>query len=217
MEGVLMSKGLLSGRLMSKAVVIGRLLALAVVIAAAVSNSARAATSSVDTSICNTNPLLSQPFLFAGDQNYYTLVPGQTPDNFGDSGWTLTRGAKLVTTTLDDGATGSVLDLPSGSKAVSPTICVTAAYPTARMMVRDLVGSEGVFFYVSYAGTSTWNTPKNTGQVHGTGTAWTLSGSVNLQPYSVTGWQPVRFTLIPGGNSSNFEVYNFYVDPRMKW
>jgi hypothetical protein len=212
-----MSTALFSGRLMSKALLVGRLLALAVVIAAVISNSAKAATSTVDTSMCNTNPLLTQPFLSAGDNNYYTLVPGQTADNFEGTGWTLTGGAKLVSTTLGDGATGSVLDLPSGSKAVSPTMCVTSAYPTARMMVRDLVGSEGVFFYVSYAGTSTWNTPKNTGQVHGSGTAWTLSGSVNLQPYNVTGWQPVRFTLIPGGNSSNFEVYNFYVDPRMRW
>ncbi len=203
------------GRLMSKALLIGRLLALAVVIAAVVSSSARAATSSVDTSMCNTNPLLTQPFLSAGDRNYYTLVPGQSADNFDGTGWTLTGGAKLAATTLADGTTGSVLDLPSGSKAVSPTICVTSAFPTARMMVRALVGSQGVFFYVSYAGTSTWNTPKNTGQVHGTGTAWTLSGSVNLQPYNVTGWQPVRFTLIPGGNS-DFEVYNFYVDPRLK-
>jgi hypothetical protein len=211
-----MSKALFSG-LTSKALLVGRLLALAVVIAAVASNAAKAATSTVDTSMCNTNPLLTQPFLSVGDHNYYTLIPGQTPDSFDGTGWTLTGGAQLLSTTLGDGATGSVLDLPSGSKAVSPTICVTSAYPTARMMVRDLVGSEGVFFYVSYAGTSTWNTPKNTGQVHGAGTAWTLSGSVNLQPYNVTGWQPVRFTLIPGGKSSNFEVYNFYVDPRMKW
>jgi hypothetical protein len=211
-----MSKALFSG-LTGKALLVGRLLALAVVIAAVVSNAAKAATTTVDTSMCNTNPLLTQPFLSAGDTNYYTLVPGQTPDNFDGTGWTLSGGATLVSTTLADGATGSVLDLPSGSKAVSPTICVTSAFPTARMMVRDLVGSEGVFFYVSYAGTSTWNTPKNTGQVHGTGTAWTLSGSVNLQPYNVTGWQPVRFTLIPGGKSSNFEVYNFYADPRMRY
>ena len=210
-----MNKPLFSG-LTSKALLVARLLALAVVIAAVVSNSAKAATSTVDTSMCNTNPLLTQPFLSAGDHNYYALVPGQTPGNFDGTGWTFSGGAKVLTTVLSDGATGTVLDLPSGSKAVSPTICVTSAYPTARMMVRDLVGSDGVFFYVSYAGTNTWNTPKNTGQVHGTGTAWTLSGSVNLQPYNVTGWQPVRFTLTPGGNSSNFEVYNFYVDPRMK-
>jgi hypothetical protein len=44
-----------------------------------------------------------------------------------------------------------VLDLPSGSKAVSPTICVTTEFPTARTMVRNVVGAEGVFFYVSYA------------------------------------------------------------------
>jgi hypothetical protein len=185
-------------------------------VAAIVSSSAKAATVSVDTSMCS-DPLLTQPFLSAGDRNWYTLVPGQSPDNFDGGGWTLTGGAKTVTRTLGDGSTGSVLDLPSGSKAVSPTICVTSSYPTARMMVRDVAGSEGVFFDVSYEGTSTWYTPKNTGQVHGAGTAWTLSGSVNLQPFNVAGWQPVRFTLVPGGKTSDFQVYNFYVDPRMRY
>jgi hypothetical protein len=201
---------------MNRALFCGRVLALVVVVAAIVSKSAKAATTTVDTSMCG-NPLLTQPFLSYGDTNWYALVPGQSPDSFDGGGWTLTGGAKIVTVGLADGTTGSVLDLPSGSRAVSPTICVTSSYPTARMMVRDVAGSEGVFFYVSYEGTSTWNTPKNTGQVHGSGTAWTLSDSVNLQPYNVSGWQPVRFALVPGGTTSSFEIYDFYVDPRMKW
>jgi hypothetical protein len=82
-------------------------------------------------------------------------------------------------------------------------------------MVRDVVGSEGVFFYVSYMGTNTWNVPKNTGQVHGSGTAWTLSDPVNMQPNNLAGWQPVRITLIPGGKTSDFQVYNLDIDPRM--
>jgi hypothetical protein len=82
--------------------------------------------------------------------------------------------------------------------------------------LRDLELSDGVFFYVSYEGTSTWNTPKNTGQVHGNNTAWTLSNPTNLQPYNVTGWQPMRITLIPGGNTSDFQIYNLYIDPRMR-
>ena len=114
-----------------------------------------------------------------------------------------------------DGTTGTVLDLPSGAAAISPEVCVTSDYPTARGMVRDVVGSEGVFFYVSYEGTSTWATPKNTGQFHGSGTAWTLGGAINVQPYKVSGWQPVRFTFIGGGKTSDFQVYNFQVDPRM--
>jgi hypothetical protein len=193
-----------------------RSLALGGIIAVLAAGPANAATTTVDTSFC-AMPVLTQPFLSAGDTNWYTLTPGETPGNFDGTGWTLSGGAKIVTTTLADGSTGSVLDLPSGSKAVSPTICVTSDYPTARAEVRDVVGSEGIFFYVSYEGTSTWNTPKNTGQMHGSGTAWTLATPVNLQPYNTLGWQPMRITLIPGGKTSNFELYNLYIDPHARY
>lgn len=192
-----------------------RSLALGGLLAAFAAVPAQAATAPVDTSICS-NPLLTQPFLSDHDSSWYTLLPGETPDNFSGVGWTLTGGAKIVTTTLADGSTASVLDLPSGSKAVSPTICVTSDYPTARAMVRDVVGSEGVFFYVSYEGTNTWGVPRNTGQVHGAHTAWTPVTPVNMQPYNTPGWQPMQITLIPGGKSSDFQVYDLYVDPRAR-
>jgi hypothetical protein len=151
-----------------------------------------------------TQPALSQPFLSYGDSNTYMLVPGQSGSGFNGTGWALSGGAKV---------SSGALDLPSGSTAVSPTICVTTEYPTARMMVRNVVGSEGVYFDVSYANTPSWNQPKNTGQVHGNGTAWTLSAPVNLQPPNVSGWQLVRFTFVPGGKSSDFQINDFYVDP----
>jgi hypothetical protein len=172
------------------------------------------ASASVDLSQCIENQL-SQPFLYAKDLNLYTLIPGEYADNFAGEGWELSGGAQVVTETLQDGTEGQVLDLPSGSKAVSPVICVTAAYPTARGIVRNVKGSEGVFFYVEYEGTNTWEHPKNTGQIHGSGSAWTLVTPVNLQPYKVLGLQPMRITLVPGGKTSDFEVYNLYVDPRM--
>jgi hypothetical protein len=175
--------------------------------------SAQAASSPAkETSQCK-EPVLTQPFLYAGDSNYYVLAPGQTPDNFEGTGWTLSGGASITTTTLADGSTGYVLDLPSGSKAVSPSFCVTSLYPTARTLVRDVSGSQGVYLNVSYEGTATWNKPKNTGQVHGSGTAWTLSTPVNLQPENVTGWQVLRLTLVPGGTKSDFQLYNLYIDP----
>jgi hypothetical protein len=154
------------------------------------------AVASVDTSMCDANPLLTQPFLSAGDSNWYTLMPGESPGSFDGRGWTLTGGASIKTTTTASGPS-TVLDLPSGSKAISPVVCVTSSYPVARAMVRNVVGSEGVFFYVSYDGTSTWNTPKNTGQVHGAGTAWTPVTPVNLQPYNVSGWEPVKKGWLP--------------------
>ena len=188
---------------------------LVVLLASVVASPALAATTPVDTSACST-PQLSQPFLSLHDSNWYTLAPGQSVHNFDGTGWELSGGARIITTKLADGTSGPVLDLPSGSKAVSPTICVTSSYPTARTMVHNVIGAEGVFFYVSYAGTKTWTNPRNTGQVHGSKTAWTASDPVNVQPGKLSGWQPARFTFIPGGQTSDFQIYDFYVDPRMK-
>jgi hypothetical protein len=179
-------------------------------LAGAAAGAARAETTS--TSEC-AEAELSQHFLPFKDEKSYAQVPGQDGSGFNAEGWTLSDGAQVVSTTEGKGKEVDVLDLPSGSRAVSPTVCVTKDFPTARMMVRNVVGGEGVYFYVSYAGTKTWNTPKNTGQVHGSDTAWTLSDPVNLQPYSVSGWQLARFTLVPGGKSSRFQVYDFWVDP----
>ena len=188
--------------------------ALTVLVSSLAASPALAATAPVDTSSC-TQPQLSQPFLSAGDTNWYTLAPGQAADNFGGGGWTLTGGAKITSEKLADAHTGSVLDLPSGSEAISPVMCVASTYPTARMMVRDAIGNEGVSFQVSYAGTKTWDNARNTGHVHGNHTDWTLSNPVNIHPGNLPGWQLVRFTFIPGGHASDFKIYDFYVDPRM--
>jgi hypothetical protein len=160
-----------------------------------------------------TMPKLWQPFRSWNDSNLYALVPGETPGSFNGAGWALTGGASVEATTGRNGAQTSVLNLPSGSKAVSPWFCVDSGFPFARTFIRNLVGSEGVFFYVSYAGTNTQIVPQNTGQVHGTGTAWSLSDPVNLAPNNVVGWQVMRITLIPGGQTSDFQIYNLYADP----
>jgi hypothetical protein len=177
---------------------------------------AEAASLSVDTSACS-NPMLSQPFAAWGDTSEYTLVPGQSPGSFNGADWQLSGGAKVVTVTLANGSTSTVLDLPSGSKAVSPVICVTSSYPTARAMVRNVKGAEGVFFYVAYEGTNTWGNPRNTGQIHGNGSSWSAVTPVNLQPNNTAGWQPMQITLVPGGKTSEFQVYNLYVDPHMRF
>lgn len=179
------------------------------------------AATSVDTASC-ANPLLTQPFLAWGDSNWYAPAPGETADAFGGAGWTLTGGAKIVTTTLTDGTTGSVLDLPRGSKAVSPTVCLTSAYPTARMMIRNVSGSNGggVGFSVSYAGTSTANSPLQTGTFKTTGSSgvaghWFLSAPADLDPSASAGWQLMQITLTADG-PKEFQAYNLYLDPMMR-
>lgn len=155
---------------------------------------------------------LTQPFLSWGDSNWYTPMTGDTPDNFNGTGWTLSGGARIVTTTLADGTIGQILDMPYGAVAISPTMCLSSSYPTARTMIRDLVGAQGVNFYVSYPGQPGW---KNTGQLHGAST-WTLSGDANLQTSSLSGWQLGQFEFANVSPGTDTQLYNYYVDPYSK-
>lgn len=159
-------------------------------------------------------PSLTQPFLSVGDSNWYTLAPGETPGAFNGAGWTLSGGASIQP---GQNSAGPVLDLPSGSQAISPPMCVASDYPTARTMVRNVVGAEGVQVFVAYAGTKSEINAQGAGAVHGQHAAWTLSNAFDIHPGNLPGWQLVRFTLVPGGKSSDFQVYNFYVDPRLHY
>jgi hypothetical protein len=169
----------------------------------------------LDASTC-TDPSFTQPFLPFRDSNWYTLVPGETPGSFQGNGWTLGAGAQVVSGTLANGRAGSTLNLPSGAYAVSPPVCVRSDYPSARAMVRDVVGKEGIQFGVSYQGTKTWADPQGTGQLHGTGTSWSAANPVKIHAGNASGWQVVRFLFVAGGKTSDFQLYDFYVDPRMK-
>jgi hypothetical protein len=175
--------------------------------------SAVPAQAAVDTSSCVT-PLLSQPFTASGDTNLYTLAPGQDASGFTGAGWTLSGGATVTAGTLPGGAVGTVVDLPSGATAVSPAMCVTSDYPTARAMLQPVVGSGGVSFAVSYAGAATWEKPRTTGLFHTAGSGWAATGSVQMQPANVSGWQLVRVVLT-GAPHSESRLADLFVDPRM--
>jgi hypothetical protein len=178
---------------------------------------AKQTAAAVDTSMCSP-PGVSQPFLSANDSNWYMLSPGQTAGNFDGSGWALTGGAQIITTQLTDGQTGQVLDLPAGAQAVSPDVCVSSDYPTARTMVQS--DATAVLDYaVAYAGTKAWDKkPKPLGQITGAGAGWTASDPFAVNPGTQPGWQLVRFTFESNGkNGSDAQLYDFYVDPRMGW
>ena len=160
----------------------------------------------------------SQPFKALNDSNLYTLVPGGE-FNSPSEGWELRGGAQVVQTTRPNGINGGVLNLPSGAEAVSPPFCVTLQYPTARVSVRDVKGAEGVAVAVAYAGTKTAEKPKNVGQVHGQQTSWTASNPFNVQPQTagkLEETRQVRFVFVAGGQTSDFQLYGLYVDPRMR-
>ncbi len=171
-----------------------------------------------DTSKC-TYPTLTQPYSSLGDANWYFLAPGQALDSFSGSGWSLSGGAKVKSTTLASGRTGPVLDLPRGSRAVSPPICVKYDFQYARMLVRSLSGSQGVHVSATYDGINLLgiavSLPRDSGTVRGSGT-WGVSTPIDVRPNGTSSWQVVRFTLTPQGTSGDSQIYNFYVDPRMK-
>jgi hypothetical protein len=164
-------------------------------------------------------PSLTQPFLNWGDDGLYALAPGESPDSLDGTGWTLSGGASIVQTQLQDGTTGNVLDMPSGSSAVSPVMCVDTTYTMARTMVDNAGGKGWVHFSVSYMDPSTglWSTPDETSTEHvHNGETWKLSHPLNLEPAARPGWQLVEFTFTTDGPASEPQLYNFYVDPYAK-
>ncbi len=194
-------------------------LGLAAILVAAVTvltaTSAMAAETQSDQAPCSP-PQLSQLFLSYNDTGWYTLLAGESTNGFEGGGWQLGGGAEIVTTQLSDGQVGPVLDLPGGSVATSPAVCVSPSFTTARTMMRTLARNDGVSVYVSSTDTDAWNGLRNLGQVRGSGAEWTASDTLSLQPAIGSYWQRVRFTLVPRGAHTEYQLYNFGLDPRMK-
>ena len=161
---------------------------------------------------CPSYPL-SQPFLAWGDTNQYTLFPGETADNVQGDGWGLFMGANLTSTQVEDGQMGQVLDMPAGSVAVTPPLCVNSSdYPLARAMLSDVSGSEGVAVYVSYEPAGHWGWPLAAGMIKNTGPGWYPSKPIMLHAAQLRGEHMVRLIFVAYGGE--YQLYNFYVDPR---
>jgi hypothetical protein len=159
--------------------------------------------------------VFSQAFAAFEDSRFYTLAPGGE-FNAPSEGWTLSGGAHLITTTRPDGVTGGALDLPGGAIATSPPICVTLAYPIARVWVNGISGSKGVAVRVSYANTQSELEPKDVGGVRSPRGNWTL-GEFNVAPQLAgreEAAREVRF-IFEGRKHTESALYDLYIDPRM--
>ncbi len=160
----------------------------------------------------------SQPFEALKDSNYYTLVEG-SQFNGPEEGWELQNGASVVEGVRPDGSAGGVLDLPSGAYAVSPVVCVTLQYPTARAWVQDVEGAGGVTVGVYYPGVKSGPAGQPVGQLNAKKNAgWELSSPFNVKPQlagNEEGTREVRFVFANLAKGSDFHVSGLYVDPRM--
>lgn len=160
-----------------------------------------------------------QPFLAYADENYYTLVEGSEFDE-GREGWSLRGGAEIEADQRPDGGSGGVLDLPPGSVAVSPPVCVTLQYPTARTWVQTLDGNDGLLAGVFYAGSG--NGPAAADWVARLGSdegEWALSDPFEVKPElggAAEGTREVRFVFANWTWHSHFQLHGVFVDPRMR-
>jgi hypothetical protein len=165
------------------------------------------------------DPLLVQPFAPFGDFRDYVLVPGGEFSDPSGAGWQLRGGAKIVTASQHGGTPGSVLDLPGGAVAVSPTVCVDLNYPTARLWSRSVRGGGFVAVAVAYQETRTQYRPRLVDVLQSRGLGWTLSRDIRIRPQLAgrdSGWRRVAFVFAAvGGRSSEFQLDDLYVDPRM--
>jgi hypothetical protein len=161
----------------------------------------------------------SQPFESLGDTNYYTLVEGSEFNQAGE-GWDLYGGAKIVEATRPDGSSGGVLDMPNGAVAVSPPVCVTLQYPTARTWVEAVEGNGSETIAVAY----NINLSRlSLGAVSlgslstKTGGGWQLSKEFQLNPQlggRTEGVREARFVYATTGRGTEFHISGLYVDPR---
>ena len=162
----------------------------------------------------------SQPFTAFADDNYYTLVGG-SQFNAGPEGWILRRGAAVASAARPDGSDEGVLELPAGSWAVSPPVCVTLQYPTARTWVQTVEGDGALGVGVVYAGGRYG--PARAQQVGLLGSEedgqWDLSDPFEVKPElggSADGTREVRFVFANRSWHSAFQLWGVYVDPRMR-
>jgi hypothetical protein len=159
----------------------------------------------------------AQPFESVGDASWYTLVEGSEFSSR-EEGWELKNGAEVIEGARPDGSSGGVLDLPAGSYAVSPPVCVTLRYPTARTWIEDAEGSGGVLVSVSYASFHGGANSVPVGFLGArAGQGWQLSSPFDVRPEltgAEEGTREVRF-VFANWTHSDYRLSGVYVDPRM--
>jgi hypothetical protein len=160
----------------------------------------------------------SHPFAPWGDNASYKPV-GHGGFEGGAAGWTLSGGAKVVTgnESYKVGAASDnySLQLPAGSSATSPTVCVGLSEPTLRFFARKnsgLLSTMAVSVKVETSLGSTVTLPIGVdlgGNWHPTLPMLVVGNLLPLLPNDKT---PVQFQFTPL-LSGNWQIDDVYVDP----
>jgi hypothetical protein len=165
----------------------------------------------------------SQVFAPWGDDAYYGLVPGGTFE--ADAApWSLSGGARTVSGNepfhVNSPADSRSLYLPSGSSALSPTVCFGFGDWHGRFFVRN-VGSTRGSLKVDVAVRSVLGLVSllDGGTIGATG-EWQPSPRIRLtltNVCSLLGVRSIAFRLRPIGAGAAFQVDDVYLDPYKEW
>jgi hypothetical protein len=163
-------------------------------------------------------PVNSHPFAQWGDNASYKPV-GDGGFEGGAAGWTLSGGAKVVSGNESYNVSGAgdsrSLELPAGSSATSPTVCVGLSEPTLRYFARKnsgLLSTMTVSVKVETSLGLVVTVPIGVdlgGKWHPSIPTLIIGNLLPLLPNDMT---PVRFQFTPilGGD---WQVDDVYVDP----
>jgi hypothetical protein len=167
-------------------------------------------------SSCSTSSKVFAPW---GDSSNYLLVPGGAFEA-GTPAWALTGGAKVVAGNepffVRSAQDKNSLYLPSGSSALSPTVCFGLGDWHSRFFVRN-VGSTSGKLKVDVTVKSLLGLVSilDGGTVSGTG-VWAPSPRIGLtltNLCSLLGVKAVSFRFRTMGTGAAFQVDDVYLDP----
>jgi hypothetical protein len=165
---------------------------------------------------CDTSSKVFAPW---GDYDNYLLVPGGAFES-GHPAWAMSGGARVVSGNepfyVRSAQDRSSLYLPSGSSALSPTVCFGFGDWHARFFVRN-VGSASGSLKVDIAVRSLLGLVSilDGGSVSGSG-VWAPSPRIGLtltNLCSLLGVKAISFRFRVVGSGAAFQVDDVYLDP----
>jgi hypothetical protein len=160
---------------------------------------------------------LSQPFVAWGDAGQYALVPNGDFEN-GLDGWSVSGGAGLVSGAepwqVTDANETQSLELPAGSSASSPAVCVDADDPSVRFFAVNN-GDPASLLSVGVSFTTLLGLQVSLPiDVISSDGSWQPSPQVLMlvNALALDSTMPVQFTFTPIG-AGDWQIDDLYLDP----
>lgn len=157
-----------------------------------------------------------QAFLQWGDTNQYFAADNGTFES-GAGGWTLSNGSKVVSGQAPWKVNGSnhskALQLPGGSSATAPFMCVASNEEWLRFFFKD-PGVPGASFRIEITVKSGTGTAVNTWETGSNTAGWRVSPQIslpNLRDANGQQWISVRF--LPTNNAATWQLDDVMIDP----